>query len=299
MKHPRSLYQISRKSAPKGRHIYVYQVNVRTPLELWVSEKLCADSIIQKQVRFSHKCFSASSYSPGEGGTDLERGYGDVRLWRLPFHASPVVCKGPNSSKSVSSQDPPFWENLENLASTASIFAQVLALKPPNWEIFSSQALKFGNFQFTRPLFQRQTSVRKPYTSEIRAAHTYLKKGWVPPPPVTYPQEPLHTFIQTVNFSNVTHPYFLFLAFLFLYWQTAEYAQTVNDSVIKPTREKVNDGTLFSDLSSGTKSWASKVKYALLKHLGKWLQTCWKGRGVRAQNPHGLGEFSPQYSPCE
>ena len=31
MKTPRSLYQISRKSAPKGRHIYVYHVNVRTP----------------------------------------------------------------------------------------------------------------------------------------------------------------------------------------------------------------------------------------------------------------------------
>ena len=31
MKTPRSLYQISRKSDPKGRHIYVYHVNVRTP----------------------------------------------------------------------------------------------------------------------------------------------------------------------------------------------------------------------------------------------------------------------------
>ena len=31
MKTPRSLYQISRKSAPKGRHIYVFHVNVRTP----------------------------------------------------------------------------------------------------------------------------------------------------------------------------------------------------------------------------------------------------------------------------
>ena len=31
MKTPRSLYQISWKSAPKGRHIYVYHVNVRTP----------------------------------------------------------------------------------------------------------------------------------------------------------------------------------------------------------------------------------------------------------------------------
>ena len=31
MKTPRSLYQISRKSAPKGRHMCVYHVNVRTP----------------------------------------------------------------------------------------------------------------------------------------------------------------------------------------------------------------------------------------------------------------------------
>ena len=31
MKTSRSLYQISRKSAPKGRHIYVYHVNVRPP----------------------------------------------------------------------------------------------------------------------------------------------------------------------------------------------------------------------------------------------------------------------------
>ena len=31
MKTPRSLYQISQKSAPKGRHIYLYHVNVRPP----------------------------------------------------------------------------------------------------------------------------------------------------------------------------------------------------------------------------------------------------------------------------
>ena len=31
MKTLRSLYQISQKSAPKGRHTYVYHVNVRTP----------------------------------------------------------------------------------------------------------------------------------------------------------------------------------------------------------------------------------------------------------------------------
>ena len=36
------------------------------------------------------------------GGTDLERGYGDVRPWRPPFHASPAARKGPISSKRVS-----------------------------------------------------------------------------------------------------------------------------------------------------------------------------------------------------
>ena len=92
-------------------------------------------------------------------------------LARVPFQAKESVHKTP------------FWENLEILASTASIFTQILAHKPPNLEIFSSQAPKFGNFPLTSPPFQRQMSVRKPHTSEIRAAHPYLKKSWVPPPP--------------------------------------------------------------------------------------------------------------------
>ena len=54
-------------------------------------------------------------WGPAPGGTDLERGYGDVRPWRPPFHASPAARKGPISSKRVSSQDP-LWENLEILA---------------------------------------------------------------------------------------------------------------------------------------------------------------------------------------
>ena len=44
---------------------------------------------------------------PRGGGTDLEEGYGDVRPWRPPFHASPAARKGPISSKRVSSR-PPF-----------------------------------------------------------------------------------------------------------------------------------------------------------------------------------------------
>ena len=105
-------------------------------------------------------------------------------LARVPFQAKESVHKTP------------FWENLEILASTASIFTQILAHKPqiwkfsahkpPNLEIFSSQASKFGNFPLTSPPFQRQMSVRKPHTSEIRAAHPYLKKSWVPPPGITH-----------------------------------------------------------------------------------------------------------------
>ncbi|XP_071965761.1 ADP-ribosylation factor GTPase-activating protein 1-like isoform X2 [Antedon mediterranea] len=41
--------------------------------------------------------------------------------------------------------------------------------------------------------------------------------------------------------------------------KTQEYAESMNKSVIAPTKTKMNDGTLWSDLSSGTKSWASKV----------------------------------------
>ena len=102
-------------------------------------------------------------------------------LARVPFQAKESVHKTP------------FWENLEILASTASIITQILAHKPPNLEIFSSQGPKFESFQLSspqiwkfsahKPPFQRQMSVRKPHTSEIRAAHPYLKKSWLPPPP--------------------------------------------------------------------------------------------------------------------
>ena len=104
------------------------------------------------------------------GGTDLERGYGDVRPWRPPFHVSPAARKGPISSKRVSSQDP-LLRKFGNFSLNSLNFH-------PN---FSSQAPKFGNFPLTSPPFQRQMSVRKPHTSEIRAVHPYLKKSWVGP----------------------------------------------------------------------------------------------------------------------
>ncbi|XP_077991132.1 ADP-ribosylation factor GTPase-activating protein 1-like isoform X2 [Glandiceps talaboti] len=41
--------------------------------------------------------------------------------------------------------------------------------------------------------------------------------------------------------------------------KTQEYASKVNESVIKPTKDKVKEGKLFDDLSSGTKSLANKM----------------------------------------
>ena len=74
-------------------------------------------------------------------------------LARVPFQAKESVHKTP------------FWENLEILASTASIFTQILAHKPPNFEIFSSQAPKFWNFQLTSPQIWK-FSAHKPLFSE-------------------------------------------------------------------------------------------------------------------------------------
>ena len=121
------------------------------------------------------------NHGPG-GSTDLERGYGDVRPWRPPFHASPVVRRVPFQAK-LSVYKTPFWENLEILASTASIIAQILAHKPPNlWtlsahkppnlEIFSSSS-QASNLE----IFSSQAP--PPHPGSIPLPE---KKNWVPPP---------------------------------------------------------------------------------------------------------------------
>ena len=117
------------------------------------------------------------------GGTDLERGYGDVRPWRPPFHASPAARKGPISSKRVSSQDP-LLRKFGNFSLYSLNFH-------PN---FSSQAPKFGNFQLTSPQIwkfsthkppfsEANVSSQAPHFGNPGVAHPYLKKSWVPPPP--------------------------------------------------------------------------------------------------------------------
>ena len=104
----------------------------------------------------------------GGGGTDLERGYGNVRPWRPPFHASPVVHKSHFKQKSQFTR-PPFQEIL---ASTASIITQILAHKPPNLDIFSSQAPKFGNFQLTSPQIWKFSTHKPPFSEANVSSQT-------------------------------------------------------------------------------------------------------------------------------
>ena len=130
------------------------------------------------------------------GGTDLEleRGYGDVRPWRPPFQASPVVSKGPISSKRVSSQDPLSRKFVNfslyslnfcpNLSSPAPKFGNFQLTSPQIWKFSVHKPLNLEIFSSQTPSFRRQISVCKPHTLEIQVTHPYLKKkSRVPPPP--------------------------------------------------------------------------------------------------------------------
>ena len=109
--------------------------------------------------------------NPG-GGTDLERGYGDVRPWWPPFHATPVARKGSISSKRVSSQDP-LLRKFGNFSLSSLNFHPNFSSQAPNLEIFRSQAPLFrGKCQFASPTLRKSGS------------HTPTwKKVECPPPP--------------------------------------------------------------------------------------------------------------------
>ena len=109
---------------------------------------------------------------PGGGGTDLERGYGDVRPWRPPFHASPAACKGPIPSKRVSSQDP-----------LLRTFGNFQLTSPQNLEIFSSQAPKFGNFQLTSPQIWKFSAHKPPKFGNFQLTSPQIWKFSAHKPP--------------------------------------------------------------------------------------------------------------------
>ena len=121
-------------------------------------------------------------------GTDLESGYGDVQPWRPPFHASPVVCKGPEKELQRQLTRPPFEKNLEIVASIVSVFAHILALKPPNLKIsvhktplseakISSQAPHFGNQGCTSPTCKKVECSPRDLTVIILLTSTHASMG--------------------------------------------------------------------------------------------------------------------------
>ena len=148
---------------------------------------LCATFLTKKgrwnYVLYAHQILSFPRQGPaplqplskcndhiGGGGQWPRKGVWGCAALKTPSFSC-FARKGPISSKRVSSQNP-FLRKLGNVSLYSLNFH-------PN---FSSQAPKFGNFQLTSPPFQRQMSVRKPHTSEIRAAHPYLKKKLSGPP---------------------------------------------------------------------------------------------------------------------
>ena len=113
----------------------------------------------------SSEIFFLKTIGARGGGTDLERGYGDVRPWRPPFHACPAARKGPISSQRVSSQDP-------LLRKFGNFSLNILNFHPN----FSSQAPKFGNFQLTSPQIWK-FSAHKPPNLEFFRSQAPLFRG--------------------------------------------------------------------------------------------------------------------------
>ena len=146
---------------------------------IWNSWFVRPSSIIREH--FVWGCMCDLPLSPGGGGTDLERGYGDVRPRRPPFHASPAARKGPISSKRVSLQDP-LLRKFGKFSLNSLIFTKILAHKPPNLEIFSSQAPKFGNIRSQAPLFWGKCQFASP-TLRKSGPHTPTWKKVECPPP--------------------------------------------------------------------------------------------------------------------
>ena len=141
---------------------------------------------LEKSIQTSHDSFLADSITPTGhpgGGTDLERGYGDVRPWRPPFHATPVVRKGPISSIRVSSQDPllrKFWN-----------FSLYSLNFHPN---FSAQAPKFGSFQLTSPQIWKFSAHKPPFseTNVSSQAPHFGNPGRTPLPEKKLSAPPAH-----------------------------------------------------------------------------------------------------------
>ena len=104
------------------------------------------------------------------GGTDLERGYGDVpRSWP-PFFRPPGAHKPTNLPSLRRSYAPPF-----------SNFRKFFNFQPCFGQNFSSQEANFPNFRSLDPSFFKENPLPRHYFWKP-VWHTPTKKIWVPPP---------------------------------------------------------------------------------------------------------------------
>ena len=109
------------------------------------------------------------------GGTDLERGYGNVWSWRSPFHASPVVLQG-SHFKQKSLQDP-FWGKIKTSSLYSLTFCPNFSYQAPKFEHLSSEDLSFsGKTQFPSPTLQESG----PHTPTCQP-----EKSWITPRIIT------------------------------------------------------------------------------------------------------------------
>ena len=97
------------------------------------------------------------------GGTHLEKGYGDVRPLRPPFHAllSQQFPKTPISA-CFRPLRPPLHQKSQictKFAILESKFTKISVPKASNFAQFKFQSLKLGQIQFFKPLFLPKKSV--------------------------------------------------------------------------------------------------------------------------------------------
>ena len=100
-------------------------------------------------------CFKSNTSALRGGGHCPRKGVWGCAALKTPFHVSPVVRKGPISSKRVSSQAP-LLRKFGNFSLYSLNF----------YQNFSSQAPKFGNFQLSSPQIWK-FSAHKPPNLEI------------------------------------------------------------------------------------------------------------------------------------
>ena len=131
-------------------------------MDLWNQESCSQLSCWNKSVKPDIKYDLV--WANSGGGHWPRKGVQGCAALKTPFSRLSCSSQGSHFKQMSQFTSPPF-EKFWILASTASIFPQNLAHKPPNLETFSSQTPKFGNSPFTSPQIW-EFSVHKPPFSE-------------------------------------------------------------------------------------------------------------------------------------